>query len=527
MPQSKQWRWPKILRGRRAFVTMDVAIVTALAVFAVDILTNLHGAIAVLYITIPLLLASAYSERVVISSSAICAILATIAFLRQHLGEEIDSAYTRFGVSMAALAVTTFLAIRQKRSAAEQQRSERRYRAIFHAAGFAAWESDWSQVREHVMRSTAQASGEIEAWLMQHPKIIREGARLASIQVANQAAISLFEARSAEDIIRRSLVGRYPRGSGQGFAHIIAELLKGKEMVEAEVPLRTVQGRRLDVILRVTLVQDGEPWSRALVMAFDETERKEARAKLEQASAELAHAARISVLGQLAASIAHEVNQPLTAIVAYGKSANRWLDREPPNVNEARDCLGEIVSNSSRAAEVIARVRSLARKAPPKVERLILSEVIEEAVALVGHVAKSADTGIRVELGETAKALGDRVQVQQVLVNLLLNGIQAVESTNRQDPEIVLALSIQEGMARVDVRDCGTGIQDLDAIFTPFFTTKQDGMGMGLSICRSILEAQGGRISAQNNPDVGATVSFTLPLEEAEPACAEPTQTSV
>jgi two-component system, LuxR family, sensor kinase FixL len=134
-------------RGRRAFVTMDLAILIILAVFATDILTNLRGAIAVLYIAVPLLLASAYSARVVIFSAAFCAALTAIAFFHQHLGEEVDSAYTRFAVSIAALAVTTFLTLRQKRSAAERERSERRYGAIFHAAGFAAWESDWSEVR--------------------------------------------------------------------------------------------------------------------------------------------------------------------------------------------------------------------------------------------------------------------------------------------------------------------------------------------------------------------------------------------
>ena len=145
MPHATQWEWLQIPARRRAFVTMDLAIAIALAVFLVDLLTNLHGAIAVLYIAVPLVVATTYSERIVVASGIACAVLATIAFLSQHLGEEVDSAYTRFGVSLSALAVTTYLAFRQKRTAAELERSERRYRTIFHAAGFAAWESDWAE----------------------------------------------------------------------------------------------------------------------------------------------------------------------------------------------------------------------------------------------------------------------------------------------------------------------------------------------------------------------------------------------
>jgi C4-dicarboxylate-specific signal transduction histidine kinase len=463
----------------------------------------------------------------VISAASLCGLLTTIAFLRQHLGEEVDSAYTRFGVSIAALAVTTFLTLRQKRSAAERERSERRYGAIFHAAGFAAWESDWSEARQYIMRTGAGRMDDLETWLLSHPEIVREAARRAVIQDVNQAAIRLFDATSAEELIREGVVGRYPEEAEQGFARILAELMSGREMVEAEVPLATVTGRKLDTILRITLVPDGEPWSRALVMAFDETERREARARLEQVSTELAHAARVSVLGQLAASVAHEVNQPLTAIVAYGKSATRWLDRQSPDVAEARNCLDKIIANGTRAAGVIGRIRSLARKVPPRTEPLDMADLIRETVALLAHETKSADTIVRTVLKAVPAPLGDRVQVQQVLVNLLLNAVQAMLSVADRERRITISLDAEDGFVRVEVRDRGPGIEDFDKIFAPFFTTKQDGMGMGLSISRSIVEAQGGRLFAKNNADRGAAISFTLPVAQPQALAKAEMQTSV
>jgi C4-dicarboxylate-specific signal transduction histidine kinase len=235
----------------------------------------------------------------------------------------------------------------------------------------------------------------------------------------------------------------------------------------------------------------------------------------------------VSVLGQLAASVAHEVNQPLTAIVAYGKSATRWLSRETPNVEEARDCLENIIANGSRAAEVIARIRSLARKAPPKAEPLDMADLVRESVALVAQEAKSVDAVVKTVLSDVPAPYGDRDQVQQVLVNLLLNAVQAMQSVDDRERRITVSLDAEDERVRVEVRDRGSGIQDFEKIFAPFFTTKQDGMGMGLSICRSILEAQGGSLSAKNNKDdYGAAISFTLPVQGSQTVDETEMQTS-
>jgi two-component system sensor kinase FixL len=505
-----------MIQRRQAFVTMDAAIAVAAAVFMVDLLTNLQGAIAVLYIAVPLILASTYSERIILAAAVGCGALATFAFSSQHLRFGDDGAYTRFGVGIAALAVTTFLAVRQKRGAAELESSERRYRTIFHAAGFALWESDWSQFRRHLLDAMSEVTMDRETWLRRHPEVLREGSLLSVTRNINQAAIALFEASSPDELVGISMtgaIGGIPSAAEPGFARLIAGLLEGSDIVEEEMPLRTVEGRRLDVILRAARIQEDEPWSRVLIMAIDETERKEARAKLEQASADLTHAARVSMLGQLAASVAHEVSQPLAAMVAFAGSGKRWLSREDPNLREAEASLEQIAANGKRAADVIARMRSLVRKAPAMLEEVDLARLIAETVALVAHYARAAGIIIVVEQEhEVPVTWADRVQVQQVLVNLLLNAIQAMRHIDDRDRQLTVKLGNGEnGMLHIEVSDTGTGISDMSDVFAPFFTTKCEGMGMGLSISRSIVEAHEGSIHARNNPDFGATFGFSLP----------------
>ena len=500
---------------RRGLVAMEVAIAIALAIFLIDLLTGLQGAIAVLYIAVPLILASAYSERVVLAAAAGCGSLTTFAFLAQHLRANENSADSRFAVSIAALAVTTFLALRQKRAADELERSERKFRAIFDDAGFGAWESDWTQIHQYLLDATAGVSENLEAWMLRHPEVVREAASRAVIRNINQVAIRLIEASSGAELVGTNTTSVHAPtfdGAEEGIGRIYAGLLGGKNIVESEVTYHTLKGRRVDIILRVAIVGYGEPWSSVLLTAFDETERKEARAKLEQASADLAHAERISTLGQLTASVAHEVSQPLAAIIAYAGSGKRWLSRPKPDLREVEDSLDRIVESGSRAADVIGRIRSLVRKAPATMEPVDLQKLVDETIALVAHNARASGVLIlRERESGTRMAWADRVQVQQVLVNLILNGIQAMRHVEDRRRQLTIALrSSANGMVHVEVRDTGTGITEPSEVFAQFFTTRRDGMGMGLSISRSIVEAHGGSIHARNNPDFGATFTFLL-----------------
>jgi C4-dicarboxylate-specific signal transduction histidine kinase len=251
----------------------------------------------------------------------------------------------------------------------------------------------------------------------------------------------------------------------------------------------------------------------------DVTSRKRAEAELHEAQANLAHVTRVTALGELAASIAHEVNQPLAAVVTNAAACLRWLDRDPANLNEARATLRSIINDGNRAGEVIQRVRALVNKTTDR-KALHINEVVNEVMSLVQHELFSHQVALRLELAPALPpVLADRIQLQQVILNLVINGIEAMQPVTDRPRELVIRTRQNEtDQVLVTVSDCGVGVaaEDVDRLFDAFFTTKSDGMGMGLSICRSIVDAHGGRLSASGNTGPGATFQFTLPLHQED-----------
>ncbi len=246
----------------------------------------------------------------------------------------------------------------------------------------------------------------------------------------------------------------------------------------------------------------------------------EAEQALRQAQAELAHVTRVTTLGELTASIAHEINQPLAALVANAAACLGWLDRATPDLGAARRSLEWIIDDSNRASEVIRRVRALAKKTDIDKAPLDLNTVVKEAMALVQRELASHAVSLRMELEpRLPRVFGDRVQLQQVIINLAMNGIEAMQSV--ADGRGVLQIrSGQDDQGRVflAVSDCGVGVtpEETERMFAPFFTTKAGGLGMGLSICRSIVEAHEGQLHAYCNEGRGATFRFTLPLYQED-----------
>jgi C4-dicarboxylate-specific signal transduction histidine kinase len=241
----------------------------------------------------------------------------------------------------------------------------------------------------------------------------------------------------------------------------------------------------------------------------------DAELALQEAQAELAHVARALTVGELATSIAHEVNQPLAAIVTNAEACLRWLSGKTPSLREAEESLALIVRDGNRASEVIRRIREFLKKDSQQYEMLDINNVVKEAVALGRAELTKGQVGLRIELSnELPPVRGDRIQLQQVILNLMMNGREAMASIADRPRE----LSVISGKSGLDsivvaVRDSGAGIegQKVDQMFDAFFTTKPTGLGMGLSISRSIIEAHGGRIWAALNEDQGLTVQFSLP----------------
>ena len=252
--------------------------------------------------------------------------------------------------------------------------------------------------------------------------------------------------------------------------------------------------------------------------ATDITERKRAESELRRQREELAHVTRVSTLGELAASLAHELNQPLTAIYSNAQAAQRFMAANPADLDEVREILKDIVQDNSRAGEVISRMRALVKKQEIAFVTLDLSSVIRDVVLLVHSDAILHNIRISLELDPSLPPVrGDKVELQQVVLNLLLNAFEAMKDCPANQREINVRAAMEGAdVVRVVVCDRGTGVssENLDRIFQPFYTTKRDGLGMGLSISRSIIEAHGGRLLAENNPDQGATFYFTVPVEE-------------
>jgi PAS domain S-box-containing protein len=248
---------------------------------------------------------------------------------------------------------------------------------------------------------------------------------------------------------------------------------------------------------------------------MDITAAREAEEALRRTQAELAHASRVATLGELSASIAHEVNQPLAAIVASGEAAIRWLDREIPEKERAHRAIMRLLNEAHRASRVIHRIREFAKKAEPEMVQVDINRLVEDVVTLMYREAVGQRVTVQTQLAsELPPVLGDRIQLQQVLINLVINGIQAMAPVT--DRARVLAIRTQlrgDDEVLIAVEDAGVGIapENLTRLFSAFYTTKPEGMGMGLSITRSILEVHGGRVWATPNSGPGMTFQFTLP----------------
>ena len=278
----------------------------------------------------------------------------------------------------------------------------------------------------------------------------------------------------------------------------------GKPMFDASGEFRGYRGTGTDVTALRTV----------------EAEARESERRYREAQLELAHANRVATMGQLTASITHEVNQPITAAVTYALAARRFLSAEPPNFREVDDALSLIVKEGNRAGEVVGRIRALIKKAPARKDAVAINDAILEVIALTRTEAANNSVSVRTQLAEgLPRVQGDRVQLQQVLLNLIINAIEAMRDVGEDERELLISTRNEPDGVSVEVRDSGPGFAPavLDRVFEAFYTTKPSGLGLGLSICRSIIEAHNGRLWASPNVPRGAIFGFIAP---AHPAAA-------
>lgn len=466
-----------------------VALV-CLAIFLVDTLSPLDMAIAVLYVAVVPLSASLFGRTGLLLVAGACVTLTMLSFVIIHAADYNISSTMRCFVSVAAITVTTLLSLRNQQ-ATRALREQAALLDLSHDAIFVRNLADtlvyWNHGAERLYGWTrAEAVG----------------------QQAGALLKTAFQA---------------PR------ADIMGTLLETGQW-EGEIVQTTRDERKLVCTSRWSLQRDarGRPMG-TMETNHDITERQKAEQELHQARSDLAHVTRVSTMGVLTASIAHEVNQPLAAVVTNGEACLRWLRRPVPDLGEAEASVTRMIANARRASDVVERLRAFARRGEPEYHALDSAELVEDCVLLLE--LELSNHRVRHELALTPDLphiVGDRIQLQQVLINLMLNAIQAMEEV----PEGQRVLYIRSALATppwstdgapeltISVRDTGPGITpDMFAsLFSPFVSTKADGMGLGLSISWSIAQAHGGRIDAASHAEGGMCFTLTLPLPRAAPS---------
>jgi PAS domain S-box-containing protein len=396
------------------------------------------------------------------------------------------------------------------------QLSEQRFRHLFHHTPVALWQLDGRPYAGIFQQLRTDGVEDLGAYIDNHPDFLPNALSALVIQEVNDHAIKLFGARDRQaltdhpthwmwresiDTLRRSMESRW----------------RGEDYFQETTKLTTLDGRVIDVLYTVARPPMVENLPITLVSMIDMTERVRAQDALRQMQADFAHAARVSMLGELTASIAHEINQPLAAIASTSQASLRWLAQPTPNIDKVRKLTTDVTSDVERAAQIISRIRAMATGRLPEPVLLCPDDVIREALLFLRHevatrrVVVSHFPAINQEV-----VLGDRTQLQQVIVNLAINAVQAIAQAGSAKRNVSLR-TVWQGPTtlRCSVEDSGPGIapRDVARLFDSFFTTKSSGMGMGLRICRSVIEAHGGSITADNESSLGgARFHFTLPV---------------
>lgn len=402
----------------------------------------------------------------------------------------------------------------QRRESEERQRGEFRYRNMFQAMAVAFWELDFTGVGSLLRKWKGSGVTDLRRYLSERPELIRQAMAATTAIDVNEKAVHLFRAAN-----RAALLGSIdyfwpPQSEGVYMESVIAAI-GGRPHYEAEAAFRAADGHVFDALFTVSFPTGAVGRGTILVGIVDMTERNRAQDELHRVQSELAHASRVTTLGELTASIAHEVNQPLAAIVTNGEASLRWLGRAVPDLGEARSAIGRMIADGKRAADVIARIRAMATRTAPESTRLLPNDIVADAVTLVRREIAAHGAALRLDLATAAPAVAaDRVQIQQVVINLAVNALQAMAETAGDAHHLTIRTRHGSGVVTFDVEDTGAGIEPAAAgqIFNAFYTTKAAGMGMGLSICKSIVEAHGGRIWAAQRTGGGTVFSFTLPV---------------
>jgi PAS domain S-box-containing protein len=411
-------------------------------------------------------------------------------------------------------------------------------RRVFGALSFAVTRSerDWSSTALQQFQLVAQIFANALARKRAELELVKSEKKIRLITNALPVLIAYVDAdqryrfnnetyRAWFGISPEEAFGRTMREVvGEGFYRSVlpyVERALSGEQVRFAQDLELGEGRMVSVeAIYVPDLDEGGFVRGLYVLAMDVTERNFARQESKRLQDELLHAGRISTMGELAGALAHEINQPLSAIMSNAQAALRYLNAPSPDMNEVREILGDIVKEDGRASEVILRLRSLLKKATTEFELLDLNSVFQEVIGLLRGDAVLRNIAVAIELDPGLPPVrGDRIQLQQVALNLMLNAFEAMNERAKGERRILIRTGRKDDQVLASAADNGKGVPigEEEKIFKPFYTSKPQGLGMGLSICRSIINSHHGRLWVENNPDGGATFYFSLPIPGGEP----------
>jgi signal transduction histidine kinase len=393
---------------------------------------------------------------------------------------------------------------------------EEKYRSLIQHLPTALWQVDSRQTGEMMDLMRAEGVDDIGAFLDANPDFVESAKDTVVVSEVNRDAVALFRAKRPSDLIRPV---RYLFEAEPDLAkRVMVAHYNGERNFIEETRVLAFDGTVLDVLFSVTYPRPPEQLDITFITIQDISPRLNAERQLRKLQADFARAARIATLGELATSIAHEISQPLTAIVSNGEASLRWLARSDHDYKKVAQLTSKIVTNARRASDIIQRMRGMAAKHELERHPIDLNDAVREALMFIGHDVESKTIELTTALDiDRPIVVADRVQLQQVVINLLINSVQALVRRGVGCGRIEVRTSRDgSGFASISVADNGPGIAaaDLDRVFDSFFSTKESGLGVGLAICQTIVAAHGGEIRAANRPQGGAQFVFTVPLAE-------------
>lgn len=435
--------------------------------------------------------------------------------LLRSTGDEFDAQFTLWfstGDRRRGLAAVTDISERVK-AFNDLEQSEQRFKDLFDHLPIPVMQVNSTGLLKQLAKLKAAGVDDLRSYMHENTGFLWAAMEGTVIEQANNAAAKIMGASDPGTL--RGPITPLWRNHPDVYERLLQNRYFELSAFEEEVTLTTFDGQTREGILTVTFPPALAKHGITINAFVDTTDKNNAERRLRHMEAEHAHAARISMLGELTASIAHEVNQPLAAITTYGEAGLRWLNRPDPELSEVRDIVTRIVGDAQRAASIIARVRKMASQRKQEEEVVSLNEIVAEALQFLSHEFRSH--AVKVLYQPQSQALpirGDRIQLQQVVVNLVFNATQAISAADSAVREVRITTAEVEGDIQCCVEDSGPGLSQevLSRMFQSFFTTKEGGMGMGLPISRSIIEAHGGRMLADNGSSSGgARFTFVLP----------------